>query len=539
MNWQTLSHGTPSLILAYAVVTASMLAGMVKGRAGWSRYFWLPIAAIPATILCGLVISILQSSWEVVTQVTASGAPAEIAGFVVFMGLGFLGGLAFAQTWPDASHKRGAVIVDASAAERRAARSRFLPAEETLHVGGMPIRLEDETRHFKLIGTTGTGKSTAIRGLLADALARGDRAVIADPDSGYLERFFDAGRGDVILNPFDQRSAKWDLFGEIEQPYDIEQLARSLIPDGESAPASEWRAYARTFFSAVTRQAQALGIRKSGELYRLLTSTPEAELRVLLEGTPAQPFLAEGNARMFGSIRSVTGSTLSAFPYIEQQTSRPFSVRTWVRTGRGVLFIPYRAAQIASLRDLIATWMRLAIFQVMNEPEGDIRLWFIIDELDALGRIDGLKDALARLRKFGGRCVLGFQSIGQVSAIYGQGEAQTIVENCATTVIFRCSASEGGGTARFASALIGEREVVRTNVSTSRGRFSLFSSQTPHETITRSEQHVTESAVMASEIEQLPDGEGFLKFASRPEWLRLRFPMREQPKVAPAFVPLP
>jgi hypothetical protein len=28
----------------------------------------------------------------------------------------------------------------------------------------------------------------------------------------------------------------------------------------------------------------------------------------------------------------------------------------------------------------------------------------------ALGPIDGLKDALARLRKFGGRCVLGFQS---------------------------------------------------------------------------------------------------------------------------------
>lgn len=41
---------------------------------------------------------------------------------------------------------------------------------------------------------------------------------------------------------------------------------------------------------------------------------------------------------------------------------------------------------------------------------GDHRLWFVVDELDALGQIDGLKDALARLRKFGGRCVIGFQS---------------------------------------------------------------------------------------------------------------------------------
>ncbi len=33
----------------------------------------------------------------------------------------------------------------------------------------------------------------------------------------------------------------------------------------------------------------------------------------------------------------------------------------------------------------------------------------------------------------------------------------------------------------------------------------------------------TEDAVMASEIEQLPDLSGFLKTASRPEWLRVRF----------------
>jgi len=35
------------------------------------------------------------------------------------------------------------------------------------------------------------------------------------------------------------------------------------------------------------------------------------------------------------------------------------------------------------------------------------------------------------------------------------------------------------------------------------------------------EQHVTEEAVMASEIEQLPDFAGYLKLASRPEWMRV------------------
>jgi hypothetical protein len=35
------------------------------------------------------------------------------------------------------------------------------------------------------------------------------------------------------------------------------------------------------------------------------------------------------------------------------------------------------------------------IFEAMNRGEGDQRLWFIVDELDALGEIDGLKDGLA------------------------------------------------------------------------------------------------------------------------------------------------
>jgi hypothetical protein len=40
-------------------------------------------------------------------------------------------------------------------------------------------------------------------------------------------------------------------------------------------------------------------------------------------------------------------------------------------------------------------------------------------------------------------------------------------------------------------------------------------------TQTISAQHVTEDAVMASEIEQLPDLGGHLKVASRPEWRRV------------------
>jgi type IV secretory pathway TraG/TraD family ATPase VirD4 len=227
---------------------------------------------------------------------------------------------------------------------------------------------------------------------------------------------------------------------------------------------------------------------------------------------------------MFGSIRSVTGSAIAAFEHIQNQRASPFSVREWVRTGTaGLLFIPYKAGQIAALRSMIATWVRLAIFEAMSQPEDvDQRLWIVVDELDALGAIDGLKDALARLRKFGCRCVLGFQSIAQVSTTYGSA-AQTIVENCGNTLILRCSGSENGGTSQFASRLIGDREIVRRQLSRGSDREIAMSSRGARRSRSITEQHAMEIAVMPSELEQLADLSGYLKAASSPQWLKVAF----------------
>ena len=82
-------------------------------------------------------------------------------------------------------HKRGVRIADGRPMQRRSA-SRKKSMPELLTWAGVAIAPSDESKHFKLIGATGTGKTTAIRELLASAIARGDRAVFADPDAGYL-----------------------------------------------------------------------------------------------------------------------------------------------------------------------------------------------------------------------------------------------------------------------------------------------------------------------------------------------------------------
>ena len=123
--------------------------------------------------------------------------------------------------------------------------------------------------------------------------------------------------------------------------------------------------------------------------------------------------------------------------------------------------------------------------------------------------------------------------IAQVSSTYGPGDAQTIVENCGNTLILRCSGSENGGTSQFASRLIGDREVLRRQLSRGRDRDGGFSARGARRSHSVTEQHVTEPAVMPSELEQLPDLCGYLKSASSRSWLKVAYGNRRDARRRP------
>ena len=538
----TLTHTAKGLQFAYALVFIPMIAGLFRGHASIFRYIQALWSAFVITVVCVIILFLVSQFLH--DMHVKGGVLQFLVATAVLAGWGYLHGRGTAYSdGTGGGHQRGAVVSIIRSDRKRwwSRRARaggrpVAPHNAPITLAGIRVAAADETKHFKFIGTTGTGKSTAIREMLSAALARGDRAVIADPDGGYLSHFYNPDRGDVILNPFDPDSVKWNLLSEITNDYDVDQLARSLIPDSGGTDRI-WSGYARTFFTAVVQQVVAGRITDDSEIYRLVTKGTLAEFRVLLADTVAGPFLEEANDRMFSSVRSVTSSAIGALKYTVRQPGTPFSVRGWVRQGAavknggrgGVLFMPYKAGEIAALRSSISAWMRIAIFEAMDRGEGDQRLWFVVDELDALGEIDGLKDALARLRKFGGRCVLGLQSISQVSSTYGQGVADTIVENCGSSLILRCSASEKGGTSQFASRLIGQREVVHLSQS------KAWQPREWSASTTVSEQRSIEPAIMASEIERLPDLQGFLKFASIPDWLRVslthvKYPTIDRPK---------
>ena len=97
-----------------------------------------------------------------------------------------------------------------------------------------------------------------------------------------------------------------------------------------------------------------------------------------------------------------------------------------------------------------------------------------------------------------------------------------IVENCGNTLILRCSASENGGTSQYASRLIGDREVIRRQHSRGRDNSGGLFTLGRRSSVQVTEQSVVEPAVLAAQLEQLPDLAGYLKTASSPDWHRVR-----------------
>ena len=415
-----------------------------------------------------------------------------------------------------------------TSAKQLARASRKAHRQGAVLFGGVALPRPAETRHAVVLGATGTGKSVAIREVLAGLIARGDRAMVADPDGSAMATFW--RDGDVLLNPEDARSVRWDVFGELERDADTKRFAEALMPSPGDAESLKWVEDGRAVLAATMRAFHREGLGSQADLALTLGGRDTERLAMLTEGTPAERFFAEGNERMLGSVLSTLRRPAETLLLSAQGTGPAFSVRRWVREGRGRLWLPYRADQVPLLRDAFACLLSVAMVEALSLPEDHARrLWFVIDEADQLGRITDLELVLTKGRKKGACVVLGFQSIAQLQQHYGRAVADVINEQCGNRLILRCDTSEGGGTARFASELIGDREVEREEETRSSTRGDKSRSSSRSQATRRS----IERAVLPAEIAALPDCEGYLRIATQPAWTRVGFvPVRRESRMA-------
>lgn len=519
---------------------------LVQARHG----FYLTLSVLAAVLTGGGWVALIRRRPTSLAYAAAGWLTGGVAGFLLAQSvelpasldtmamplLAFLGGwlvaLFTAPPRPEAEVAivRGTRIVPYTMDTHKAVAAAIRKGRVCL--AGFVLPVKAEVRGALLLGASGTGKSVAIVALMRTIQARGDRMIVADPDGAAMSKYWKAG--DSILNPLDGRSVRWDLLAEIRVPSDFKHLAQSILPFTGDARIDEWRTHSQEIFAACLQTWSEGELGSSDDFLLTMARGGAAKMRLLCQGTAAADYFAEGGERMLTSILNTLRPSLNELEALTGCKGEPFSVRQWVREGKGTLWIPYGADQIAALKGPVSCWMRLAIFELLSMPSSSSRrMWFFLDELDALGRIQGLKDAMVRTRKKGGCIAAGIQSIAQVRAVYGEAEAQTIVEQFGTQLVLKCGASEGGGTARFASDLIGEREVERIETSTS------YNQGQDGPSTTTSYRRNLERAVLPSEITQLPDLRGYLRVSGRAEWLKVGFePIEVEERTSPS-VPAP
>lgn len=375
----------------------------------------------------------------------------------------------------------------------------FSNGNHPLTMGGIELPLEGETLHWLLAGTTGAGKTTAIQEMLAGIRTRGERCIVCDPNGSYLSHFGQSG--DMVMNPFDSRSPGWSIFNELRRDYDAERLARSVVPDGQGDSAA-WHGYAQTLLAEILRALVRRDEMSTHQLIHWASIAPASELGAMLAGTSAAGLFDQDAAKALASTRFVLASYLAPMRHLRPGV---FSLRRWLEEGTGAIYLTWRADMQSALAPLVATWVDVLANAVLSlPPDPTRRIWLIVDELAAVGKLNSLESSLTLGRKHGLAVVAGLQSTAQLDRLYGR-EAAIVLRSCFRNLIVLSGARSDPETCEILSRALGERELVRIEENRSLG------SQGNNKSV--SARQVRERMLLPSEIAGLPNFEGYLAMA--------------------------
>ena len=394
-----------------------------------------------------------------------------------------------------------------------------------IHIGKSIIPERFLSEHFLITGSTGAGKSVLIRGLLHQIRDRGEGAIVLDPESEYVQEFYDEERGDVILNPLDARCPFWSPWLEFTADTidsDVESLSDALVRGKPGDSSAEY------FINGAKMVIEVL-LKKTtsmAELLKLAAADP-GQLHRVLKGTLAYHHVSAGGPAQSSAIMGTIGAALKPFEHLRENGERDWSARGWAHDPKGWIFLSSVEGSRAATRAIQAVWLDFLTRWLLS-PDVHLdqrQIWIIADELPVLGKLAQIQSLATRGRKRGLALVMGFQNLSQLREIYGHEGSITLASAPTTKVIMRCDEPE---TARYGSDLLSNAEIIRTVENTSSG--------TNNSSTSRVQQHIENRIVMAAEIQLLPKLEGYLAVAGHHR-TKVIVPPKFLEKKEPAFVP--
>lgn len=393
-------------------------------------------------------------------------------------------------------------------------------------LANVPMRSASENLHTLIAGAQGTGKSQQFFVLMKQVRARGKRAIVYDPSGEFTQAFYREGK-DILMNPLDDRSPNWNIWNEIEKDYHFDNMANGLIPDPAEADPF-WAKAGRMVLKDIYKVLGREGRRTNRDLYNAIAKSNLAEMHALLAGEAGATYVDPITERTGMSLKMTVQNQLEAFRFLHDE-GELFSIRKWIQDeSDSWMFITAREELREALNPVLSLWIDTAMKAVLSlDATHKERLWFFLDELPTLQKLDILKMVLTNTRKYGLCCVIGVQDFSQVYEIYGRDLAKTIISGCQTKLLLRVT---DGAAAKLMSELIGQAEVDEKDESLSYG---LSASR---DGVSVSAKRSLREIVLTSEILTLPDMHGYLVIPGDYPIGRVSYGYVPSAKVAEGFV---
>ena len=138
-----------------------------------------------------------------------------------------------------------------------------------------------------MIGDTGSGKSNAIRQLLRQVREREESAIVYDPALDFVSEFYSPARGDLILNPLDQRCPYWSLGDGSDRDETAATIAAAFLPDKD---------YEKDFFIDGPRRILAHLLKRKPQPRNVLSMMADpSRIEASIKGTPLAVLLKLGS----------------------------------------------------------------------------------------------------------------------------------------------------------------------------------------------------------------------------------------------------
>jgi type IV secretory pathway TraG/TraD family ATPase VirD4 len=383
----------------------------------------------------------------------------------------------------------------------------------------MRIPLQAEAQHIELMGDTGAGKTTLIMQILRQIQGRGHAAIVYDPACEFIQRFFDAKRGDIVLNPLDDRCPYWGPSEELRRRAEAKAIAASLYQ-----PTSDKKG---EFFTETPQKIFAHLLTKGPtpeQLVAWLSNPAEIDQRV--RGTEMEAMIAKGAQQQRNGVLASLGlvaDSLRMLPTREQAGNKTWSATDWAESRAGWIFITSSATEREALRPLHSLWIDLLVMRLLTAPqENQTPVWFVLDELASLQRLPQLHTAVTENRKSRNPLVLGFQGKAQLEVIYGH-LAEVMLSQPATKIFLKTTEPKA---AEWVSNAIGKVEIERMKETHFDGSRSGRNFSVDRQ---------VEPLVMDSEISGLENRHAFLKLGNNVA--RFHFEYMDLPLTTPGFIP--